>query len=815
MGKNHKDCAVSLGDKGRAYNEQLNREADWIHQEAQRIMERRGIGVDAATDAAIDRLTQSKVTQKRQTIITARKRQQSLIELESAGDERGGWLMAKLVRPLKGGVQRGLSVEQARWKHEAVAHGMFTDGMGRMKSKWFGLTQDRAFNTDVALAVHGKGSIQKTNPDAWAVAQEWHRTAEYLRAQFNEFGGDIKKRSDWGMRIDHDGDLMRKAGKRAWVETIGPLLDEDGVRDAIFAILESDKHAGPISADTFDEALGVVYDKVTMPGASSHTTAIKNRHLDPRVLKFKDADAWLEYNNQFGNSDTFSTMMGHIDQLSREIAAMEVLGPNPRAAFDDLVADVTSRGYGGRKIPFLSEMSSDEGKQAVLESVARQEFGEDLAATGVIAHVFQGTRNTITSAVLGGATLSSMADLGTAALTAGFNRMGVVKTMGAMLRGVFQDPASGAMDVAFARKVGIIVDAASARMRLAHEASGVGITAKLSEFTIRASGLSWWTDMNKVWFGLSMASDMADAFGHKFADADAGFNGMFSRYNWTEADWDALRSVGAWDYKGSKFASLEQVLASDLSATQKDKLAGLLTSTINGELKFAIPEPGSRTLGLMRGRSARGTISGEMRRSAFLFKSFAFEMATGHGSRLMFQASNGDRMKYAAGLMTSTTIMGALAYQLKTMSKGREPMDMDRPDFWVAAMMQGGGLGLLGDFAAGVGGADRFGHSFLVSQAGPVAGLTDDLVGLLSGGMSDAMGGSDMGPTSRTIKTLARYVPGSSLWYLRLAYERALVDNLAVAVDRAGARRSFSAQKRFYKDRFGQDFTVAPGALTK
>jgi hypothetical protein len=51
--------------------------------------------------------------------------------------------------------------------------------------------------------------------------------------------------------------------------------------------------------------------------------------------------------------------------------------------------------------------------------------------------------------------------------------------------------------------------------------------------------------------------------------------------------------------------------------------------------------------------------------------------------------------RYFADLILSTTLMGALAMQLKEMAKGRDPRPMTDAEFWGAAMLQGGGLGFV------------------------------------------------------------------------------------------------------------------------
>ncbi len=42
----------------------------------------------------------------------------------------------------------------------------------------------------------------------------------------------------------------------------------------------------------------------------------------------------LRIKKKFGQSDPFSTVVGHIDSISRDIASMEVLGANPNATIN-------------------------------------------------------------------------------------------------------------------------------------------------------------------------------------------------------------------------------------------------------------------------------------------------------------------------------------------------------------------------------------------------------------------------------------------------------------------------------------------------
>ena len=67
------------------------------------------------------------------------------------------------------------------------------------------------------------------------------------------------------------------------------------------------------------------------PGVNRKGKALHNRRLDHRFLAFKSADDWMAYQTRFGNADPYKTMLDHINSMSRDIATIKILGPNPDA----------------------------------------------------------------------------------------------------------------------------------------------------------------------------------------------------------------------------------------------------------------------------------------------------------------------------------------------------------------------------------------------------------------------------------------------------------------------------------------------------
>src|SRR3546814_5702307 len=63
------------------------------------------------------------------------------------------------------------------------------------------------------------------------------------------------------------------------------------------------------------------------------TGARANRGSDSRVIHFRDGDAYLDYQQQFGERAIYDVMTGHVQGVAKDIAAIEAFGPNPDHTF--------------------------------------------------------------------------------------------------------------------------------------------------------------------------------------------------------------------------------------------------------------------------------------------------------------------------------------------------------------------------------------------------------------------------------------------------------------------------------------------------
>jgi hypothetical protein len=214
------------------------------------------------------------------------------------------------------------------------------------------------------------------------------------------------------------------------------------------------------------------------------------------------------------------------------------------------------------------------------------------------------------------------------------------------------------------------------------------------------------------------------------------------------------------------------------------------------------------------GSTKAGTGIGEIWRHLAQFKSFAINIAILQIERMAREfVSQGlwRGAQYGAFALMAATLGGAMVIQLKQLIAGKDPRDMSKPEFWGTALYQSGGLSIWGDLLYAS--ENRHGGGIAGTIAGPTASTVQDLINVTYGAAKKNLIGTEKGETNfgrEFGKTVRNYTPGSSLWYLRLAWNRVLMDNLQRTLDpqaEAAFRRQIQNSKKNYK----QDFWFAPG----
>ncbi|MFG1300370.1 hypothetical protein V5F49_11305 [Xanthobacter sp. V3C-3] len=677
-----------------------------------------------------------------------------------------------------------------------------------------GARKNKARLDNVVRELFGEGTGDAA---ARELASAWKTVSEGLRERFNAAGGAIAELKDWGLPQGHDRLAMMRGGKERWKAFVLPRLDPARMVNALTG--------EPMDAAEVPAALDHVWDSVIEQGWNTREPsrtpfgmgALASQKQDHRFLVFRNADAWLEYAREFGHGDPFATMMAHINVMARDIAALEVLGPNPSATMEWMrqvirqeAAKAANRkaeslfnpGIGGARAADTARESALWQLDALWDQ-ARGAYelpvGNRFATAGAIV------RNWMTGARLGGAMLSALTGdpvtVAAAAKFMGLPAVDVLKNIARQLVGHEREAVAA----------GLILEDAQHVLRESarwHGAlSGPEWSRRIPDRVLTWSGLQAWTQAVKHAFGREVQAFAGGLLDKDFAQIPAPFRRVMEGYGLGAREWEVMRQAVPEEISGAKFLRPQDIARVN---PQARPVAERFLEMILQETEYAVPSGTARGRAMLTGRTRPGTIAGEIMRSAAMFKGFGVSVALMQGGRLAaeFGAGRGARgAAYAGAAVTTLTLGGMLGIWLKDIAKGRDPQPLSR-DMAIAAMAQGGGFGIFGDFLF----ADysRFGNSLPATLAGPGAAFLGDTWNLTGGNALELLRGKPTNFGAEAARWLRGNMPGGTIWYLNAAYQRVVMDQLQHAVD-PKALQKFRQQVKDARRERDQGFWWAPG----
>lgn len=756
----------------------------------------------AAADIAI--ATRRAATSRRHTVLaqlTTMRRNQA--EMDNAADPGGR--MVQIVEDIR--FERDGLVRQT--------NGQIGAFLTQHSKSLIGRPRQRARLKNVVRALHGE-KIDDPRAEGFAKAIQGEQSR--MRKLFNAHGGDIGEIADFGMPHSHNTLKIREAGYDRWRNAIYDNLAWDRIEDTSTGrpFAEAGGRPDPAAADRF---LRRIHERITTRGWSDRAPSmavsgksLANRRAEPRVMHFQNADAWMAYNDAFGDANPFDAVIGHLHGMARDVALMRVLGPNHRLGLEHMKQVAQQKAA----VALDNKAENRVTKKSVLAStmLSHLDGSGSAPADHAWAAFFAGTRNLLTAAQLGSAALSSVTDFWTmrmAAGSVGMNKSGLFsRSIGLMASNSTRETA-----LAMGYVADTLADAGNASARMLGDVWSPELTSNVANFVLRASGLSFLTDINRMAFQMEFSAFLAQNRALKFDDLPVELRGTMERSQITADDWDKLRgeSVVFTAKNGAEFISPRHWLEAQttLSRAEAEGLSIRVQSMFEREMEFAVPSVSLEGRSAVVGEAPPGTISGDLIRSVAMYKNFSVSLTLNQYRRTAAKPTGLSRATYIASLIGGLTVLGGVAVQLKEISKGRDPRPMDDPKFWGAAFFQGGGLGILGDFISSE--TSRSGGGLAETIGGPVVGVAGDVIRAGASNAARVADGKDP-LLGRDVANLARrYTPGTSLWYSRLAMDRLVWDQLQDFLDPEAQKQWRRQIKRTRRER-QNDFFWKPGRVS-
>lgn len=696
--------------------------------------------------------------------------------------------------------RKGFAVEQQHefWRGQAQGHldGAYTT----WKRNMLGQRRNLPGMANVVREAFGERTGDEA---AMMLAAGWKKASEQLRQAFNRFGGHIGHLEDWGLPQNHVADRIREAGFEAWHDAMVPLLDRSRMVDRGMGRPLSDKMLKKALRKTYNSILTGGWD--TRDPTSSRGKALANKRDESRFLHFKDADSWFAYQQKYGEGDPINAMLSHIDAMSRDVAHMQVMGPNPTATLAWLQQSLVKRAA-----------IDNEPARATKANVNLNKLFVNYTRSNAapvrprLAHAIDDISNLLTAAQLGAATVSAVpSDLGFQRLTRSFNGLPEIKGLATILKQM--NPADPAHRLA-AIKMGLgaqhYAQVLGQQGRYLGEIYGHEWSRWITDRVLGVSGLTSWTSAGRAAFGVDFYGHVADMRDVQFSALRVEFRQMLERYGIKQHDWNLIRSTEAMDVHGAKFISPPDILSRvDLAPDEALDLASKLADAAQTETEFAVPSGSLQSRAEITGLDHPGEFVSIFKRSAAMYRTFGSTLLLSHGRRMMSLGKQPVQAgKYAASAIISSVVAGAIAIQMKELIAGRDPRPMEGAAFWAAAFVTGGGGGLMADLVyAGINGQSSAGQGVASMVGGPIGGLFGDIANTFLGPGGIGAVGNEPGATAKNMPTRAlefarRYMPGGSLWYARLLMEREMWDQLQSMVDPGWQARSARIERWYSKN---------------
>lgn len=665
--------------------------------------------------------------------------------------------------------------------------------------KVFGLFANGALDRDVFYALRALGTENEKallgglDKNAVKIARILDKWYEIARTDANHEGANIGKLEGRGQRQTHDMVSIRKAGRDQWMqdalqwfdlprmlsETDAPNVRD--LMDGLYTSLSTGVHLRPIPE----------------PDAFRGAGSVAKRLSKSRTVHFKDAESAWVYQQKYGYGNVRDSVLGELNRLASATGLMQVLGTNPQSTIDWLRSNLEKLATNAQDTASLDRIRSKGNRIKWFMSAV--DGSMDVPVNALWARRAANIRSALNLTKLGGILLSQVNDLMTAGASARHQGRNFFSGAAEGLTGL-TSRINDAERRDLLLSLGVVFDSMTGEMAQAGSLLDPGSMARAQRFFFKWNGSRIWTERLRAATGQGVSRYLALQSRKSFDQLEDQFKLNLRKYGIEEAEWNLVRQGKARLLDGADYITPEsldelsdevidgylvgrgQTATPELRADTRRELSDRLRNYFIDSTDFSVIRPDAKTRALLYGGEKPGTWQGEFRRFVGQFKSFPITFTLRSLGRELYgrgfkggglgeawsnawKNGNGE-LAGLASIMLASSIFGYLSLSLKDLAKGKTPRDLSDPGIaaktFAAAMVQGGGLGIYGDFFFGE--VNRFGRGTLETLMGPAITTGLDVADLVK----QAVRGDKV--AARTLSLLINNTPFNTF------YTRPLLD---------------------------------------
>lgn len=654
----------------------------------------------------------------------------------------------------------------------------------------------------------GKAEAVTGNNPARSVAEAVKPLLEHVKGRLNGAGARIGDAIDYVTHTLHDPQKMRRAaGSGAspdeafaawWKATESKLSDKtfEGVTPkdgetieqarqrfgrSVYDALVSGVHMTP------EGAFGIKDNYV--PPAFEGTRNVAKKVSQQRVLFWKSGEDWNDYMQSFGSptSLTHGVMMT-LDKSARQLALMEKLGTNPTANLNQIVRRIQETYRDD-----IDGVKKFQGKVKGIEDVmAHLDGSANIPVNDMWSRLASGYRTWLSISDLGGVGVTHFASIWPT-VTSEMVHHGVsrLETLGNMAKALLKGR-GGVERQEVAADLGAYSHGLTRDMHSRWQADDnvPGHISALANTFMKYTGIHYIFDNTQAAVREMLAHQLARSGTKGFGELDGHLSQILGKYGIGEGEWNILRGVkdlatadgrqyltpkDALRADGGKIEDLlrqrgeiSDGASADSVSRSVDRfrqgLSDKLLSYYGDAAAHSVVTAGVRERAAVLGAERPGSFGGELRRFVMQFKMWPLAaMNQIIGREIHMSLSKGEAAWNLGTLAALSMAGGYLRMAVNDAALGhpqRNPLD---PHTMAAALAQGGGIGILGDFLFGE--TSRMGAGLVGTLGGPAVADADQLVKIFEGWKQGKMGWPDLAHFG------VRHIPFANLVYLKGALD--------------------------------------------
>tara|TARA_R110002074_G_scaffold136811_1_gene281616 strand:- start:5 stop:2506 length:2502 start_codon:yes stop_codon:yes gene_type:complete len=653
------------------------------------------------------------------------------------------------------------------------------------------------------------------------IAQILKNSQAEWRQRLNDLGANIGELDDWITKTTHNTEKMGNASKLskivgdnriAWREYIRGRLDLPRT------------FAGVTDPMKIDEILDGIYDSLMANDHLKHggtnsiygSRNIGNRLNASRVLHFKDAEARHEYDRMFGEPSLKESVLENLSNSSRNIALMQELGVNPQATFEKVLALLRKK-YKSENPELVRNLNFENFKN---------EFAEiDGSINGVgnstVAKVGMTIRALQSMGKLGFAAVTSIGDLAQYMSTTNFQGRGFLSGFREAINSLFKTQDQAAMSVLSVTSNSVAGSFQANKYGASMDTWGT--MGKLQNMFFKYNSLNRWISSLKSGMTVGLAHHYGMLADTKFLDLSARERNLITLYGIDEGKWNMLRSIKTLDVETRRYLTAEGVNEISDNAIKsyvgrkisqreirnfKKDLEMTWRNVLVDQAMHGTPEPDAAVRAFMNQGQKKGTGAGEGLRFIGQFKSFPMTIwkkiigreRKSYGKEVLEETPFA-RVTGLTSLMLLSTVFGYIAMSAKDILRGRSPRDPEKTDVLLQALIQGGGLGIYGDFIVGEL-QNEYGGGTFDSLLGPTAGDITKMVSMVKSIME-----GDALKTGKKFQLFAEgNIPFLNMYYSKAAYDYIIGYQIKEFLDPG----FFARMENKHQEKRGQSYFLKP-----